>query len=330
VITHRDRAAWLDWRADPTAHRIGASEVAAVLGLSPWVQPWEIWARRCAPQVAPEHRGAELDDGTRWEPRALAVYAQEHLQPMPGRELLALTRPTPYGEASYVHPSIPWLHATPDALVCATRVEMWGPFADPSQIRGVVEVKTDRTPDAPEAWPPDGAEIGDVDTSTPVADWPVPVAYWLQAQTQIACTGAGWVDLYVWFPHYAAMPEARRIRIFPHPRFGGVLEEVAAWRERHLIGGEPPPVTPDDDAGRLALVRWRYPAPAVEREASEVEAEAIGRLVQLRERARETDAAMKRAAVELREMMADARVLRAAGAVATISKSGSLLVRRSA
>ena len=87
-------------------------------------------------------------------------------------------------------------------------------------------------------------------------------------------------------------------------------------------------MTPDDDAGRLALVRWRYPAPAVEREANEVEAEAIGRLVQLRERAREIEAATKRAAVELREMMADARVLRAPGAVATISKSGSLLARR--
>ena len=311
MITHRDRAAWLDWRADPTAHRIGASEVAAVLGLSPWVQPWEIWARRCAPQVAPEHRGAELDDGTRWEPRALAVYRAEHV---PHWHTLDVG-----GTASHLHPGIPWLHATPDAMVYST--------ADRLGV-GVVEVKTDRTPDAGEAWPPDGTEIGDVDTSTPVADWPVPVAYWLQAQTQIACTGAGWVDLYVWLPHYAAMPEARRIRVLPHPSFGGVLEEVAAWRERHLVGGEPPPVTPDDDAGRLALVRWRYPAPAVEREANEVEAEAIGRLVQLRERAREIEAATKRAAVELREMMADARVLRAPGAVATISKSGSLLVRR--
>ena len=331
MITHRDRAAWLDWRADPTAHRIGASEVAAVLGLSPWVQPWEIWARRHAPHLAPEHRGAELEDGQRWEPRALVLYGLEHLQPHQARELLALTRAAPLGgEASYVHPSVPWLHATPDALVCATRVDAGGYVADLHQIRGLVEVKTDRTPDAGEAWPPDGTEIGDVDTSTPVADWPVPVAYWLQAQTQIACTGAGWVDLYVWFPHFAAMPEARRIRVLPHPSFSGVLEEVAAWRERHLIGGEPPPVTPDDDAGRLALVRWRYPAPAVERDASEVEVEAIGRLLQLRERARETEVATKRAAVELREMMADARVLRAPGAVATISKGGSLLVRRSA
>jgi len=215
-----------------------------------------------------------------------------------------------------------WLHATPDGAIW--EIEPNGREA----IVGGAEVKTDRTPDAGEAWPPDGTEIGDVDTSTSVADWPVPVAYWLQAQTQIVCTRARWVDLYVWFPHFAAMPEARRIRVLPHPSFGGVLEEVAAWRERHLVGGEPPPVTPDDDAGRLALVRWRYPAPAVEREASEVEAEAIGRLVQLRERAKEIEAAAKRAAVELREMMMDARVLRAPGAVATISKSGSLLARR--
>ena len=290
ILSHPDRAAWLDWRADPTAHRIGASEVAAVLGLSPWVQPWEVWARRCAPQVAPEHRGAELDDGTRWEPRALAVYEREHAV---GWHMYVPRKPE-----SYTHPAYPWLHATPDGLVCAG-------WDDDLPIVGVVEVKTDRTPDAGEAWPPDGTEIGDVDTSTPVADWPVPVAYWLQAQTQIACTGAGWVDLYVWFPHFAAMPEARRIRVLPHPSFGGVLDEVAAWRERHRVGGEPPPVTPDDDAGRLALVRWRYPSPPGSRPATDEERRLLRRISARRKRAKEDARAIAVARVTLAELMGD-------------------------
>ena len=328
MIAHASRAAWLAWRADPTAHRIGASEVAAVLGLSPWVQPWEIWAQRHAPHLAPVHRGAELEDGQRWEPRALAVYELEHLPLVPFGERLAIARPNPDGDASYTHPAHPWLHCTPDALVCAVRHEAWGSTADHAQVRGLVEVKTDRTLGAREAWPPDGTEIGDVDPTTDAAVWPVPVAYWLQAQTQIACTGAGWCDLYVWLPSHAAMPESRRIRVWPHVGFAGVLEQVAAWRERHLIGGEPPPVLDSDDAGRLALVRWRYPAPAVERDATADEAEAIGRLLELRERSREIEATAQRVAVELRERMADARVLRAFGATATISKSGSLLVRR--
>lgn len=307
MIAHASRAAWLAWRADPAAHRIGASEVAAVLGLSPWVQPWEIWAQRHAPHLAPVHRGAELEDGQRWEPRALAVYAQEHLQPMPGCEPLGLTRPALYGEASYVHPSIPWLHATPDALVCATRVEMWGSFADPGQVRGVVEVKTDRTPDAGEAWPLDGTEIGDVDPTTDAAAWPMPVAYWLQAQTQIACTGAGWCDLYVWLPSHAAMPESRRIRVWPHAGFGGVLEQVAAWRERHLVGGEPPPVLDRDDAGRLALIRWRYPAPGVERRATGEERRLLRRIADRRRRIARDERAVLTSRVELAALMGDAR-----------------------
>lgn len=35
-----DRDTWLDWRKDG----IGASDVAAIIGLSPWASPWSVWA----------------------------------------------------------------------------------------------------------------------------------------------------------------------------------------------------------------------------------------------------------------------------------------------
>ena len=304
AIQHADRAAWLAWRRDPEAHRIGASEVAIVLGLSPWRQPWELWAERCAPHLVTQQRGAELDDGQRWEPRALAVYAQEHVQPLLSREPMALTRSAPPGgEASYVHPSLPWLHATPDALVCATRAEVWGLLPNLDQIRGLVEIKTDRTIGADAAWPADGTEIGDVDSSTPAADWPVPIAYWLQAQAQIVCAGAAWVDLYVWLPRHSGMPEARRVRVLPHPGFSGVLDVVEAWRARHLVGGEPPPVLDEDDAGRMALVRWRYPEPRGSRPATDEERRLLRRIAARRRRVRDDERAIAVARVALAESM---------------------------
>lgn len=322
MITHRDRVAWLDWRADPAAHRVGASEVAIVLGLSPWREPWQLWAERCAPHLVSAERGAELEDGQAWEPRALQIYAAEHLGPI-SDGLWLTTEP----HTSHPHPirSCSWLHATPDGHV-------WGWQTNGREaVVGLVEVKTDRTPGADLAWPADGSEVrpADIHADLPVEAYPVPAHYWLQAQAQLACTGALWCDLYVWLPRFAGMPESRRVRIWPHPGFGGVIEQVARWRDRHLIGGEPPPVRDEDDAGRLALVRWRYPEPDVERDATPEEVNLMGEIIARREREQELERERKRLSVQLRESMREARVVRAPGAKTTISKSNALLVVRS-
>lgn len=55
-----DRATWLAWRRS----HIGASDVAAVLGISPWASPWSLWAEKCS--LVPEQEANEVMTAGRW------------------------------------------------------------------------------------------------------------------------------------------------------------------------------------------------------------------------------------------------------------------------
>lgn len=46
-MTDDDRAEWLEWRRNG----IGATDVAGILGVSPWASPWSVWADKCAPTL---------------------------------------------------------------------------------------------------------------------------------------------------------------------------------------------------------------------------------------------------------------------------------------
>ncbi len=62
---------------------LGASEVAAVLGLSPWVTPYEVWARKTGRLT--EHKQSDaLDAGVRLEPIVLD-WAESQLGPIDRR-----------------------------------------------------------------------------------------------------------------------------------------------------------------------------------------------------------------------------------------------------
>ena len=54
--------------AEPRTARLGASEVAAALGLSPWQTPFQVWARKCgltesAADDSVQRRGRYLEPG---------------------------------------------------------------------------------------------------------------------------------------------------------------------------------------------------------------------------------------------------------------------------
>lgn len=46
IEVYQSRGDWLAARTGKSQHRIGASEVAAILGVSPWAGPWDIWTQR--------------------------------------------------------------------------------------------------------------------------------------------------------------------------------------------------------------------------------------------------------------------------------------------
>ena len=95
-----DRATWLEERKKG----IGASEAAAVLGVSPWSSPMDVWARK--KQLIPEIEDNErLRTGRLFEEPIAQLYAE--------REKVTLTGG---GYDLIHHPSLP-VFATPDRLV---------------------------------------------------------------------------------------------------------------------------------------------------------------------------------------------------------------------
>ncbi len=97
--------------------RIGGSEVAAVLGLSPWQSPYSLWHAKRNGWVTESN--AAMDWGTRVEPALVGWFFDQHpFEQVPG--------------GTFVHHGRSWQLANPDALAV-------NPFGE---IECIVEAKT--------------------------------------------------------------------------------------------------------------------------------------------------------------------------------------------
>jgi putative phage-type endonuclease len=63
-----ERDGWLEWRRGG----IGASDVAAILGISPWASPWSVWADKCG-LLPPEPENEYMTAG-RWLEAAIGPW----------------------------------------------------------------------------------------------------------------------------------------------------------------------------------------------------------------------------------------------------------------
>lgn len=151
-----DRAAWLEARRKG----IGASEIAAAMGISPWESPFSLYWRKV--NGWDYEPSAEMEWGNRLEQAIADKYVDSH----PDR---ALAR----GQLER-HPVYDWMLATPDRYVWAPPVKGVGP-------NGLVELKTAHNADG---W-------GEPGTAE------VPVHYKAQAQWQMAVCDIEWVDFAV-------------------------------------------------------------------------------------------------------------------------------------
>lgn len=115
-----DRAEWLAWRR----HGIGASDVAAIVGLSKWGSPWSVWADKTG--LAPDQEDNDyLEYGRRAEPM-IAGYFND-------RTGLYLTHP----QYLAVHPTHEHHRATLDGLASESPT-----LEDVSLSLGPIESKT--------------------------------------------------------------------------------------------------------------------------------------------------------------------------------------------
>ena len=273
MTTGTSRAEWLAARSKPAPDggpMLGASDVATPFGLG-FTSP----ARFAALLRGDLPREPEPDDprdvravGQRLEHVALAEYALSHDLPMSpdGVERWIDDRIT-----RWHHPRRQWLAVSPDALV-----KEW---IGESTVVGLIEVKIPRSPGALGEYAPDRPEgYGIAATLADPRGPAIPRRYALQVLAQLATIRAcgedmcGFVDLWAW-----AGPHAhRRVRLVwddgAQAAADALFDAVAAWRQRHVLDGEPVPVGCPDDAA-VAVRLWRaegqHAAPGLARIAAD-------------------------------------------------------------
>ena len=209
-------------------HGIYASEIAAIVGLSPWKTPGEVWVEKTGLGLDGELSEEEEQEERPSEDIERGVYLERAIIDWTAARTGEIIRPNsgPDGvsDVTYQHPRIPWAHATPDGII----------YRDDA-IDGVVEVKapswrTAQEWDDPEEIP-DGA----------------PVQYLCQVQWQMECAGARRAII-------GALVDGRlRVYHLTHSeKLANVLLEKAGEFWDSVQAGRPPKVQSASDSAWLS------------------------------------------------------------------------------
>lgn len=190
---------------------IGSSEVAAVLGMSPWSSPWEVWARLVGLVPRYDQTGSDATRrGNMFEPAIGVRYAQEHNLVI---GIHMQTGPA-IGQPPLVRPDAPWMSCRPDFYAM--------PPCDEARL---VEAKTARYLDVEEGW-------GEAGTDR------VPRHYQIQLIWLMAVTDWHRVDLAA----FATGNDEWRIYTLRRSERveKAVVDRARDWYERHIVEGHPP------------------------------------------------------------------------------------------
>lgn len=280
----RSRRAWLEARRSG----LGASETAAVLGLSKWKTPLSVYLDKVddspivdeAPSVAAQI-GLDMEDMVaRWTVRAWPDLGK--VGPTPG--LLA-------------HPDHPWMLATIDRLLYERGT------ADAPPL-GILEVKTTSRWNYEQNWI-DGVPPGYVQ---------------VQVQQQLAVSGLDTAWVACWVRDEApekALKEPYRIDADPvvHEQ---MITYAGAWWADHVEKRVPPPAVPDD-----APIMNRLHVPNLDADPVEADAyleNAVAHWLDAKERAKIAAADIASTEVAMKDAMIRA------GANAIARPDGQLLV----
>jgi putative phage-type endonuclease len=214
----RSHEAWL------RARRIGSSDVAPILGLSPYRSAWDVYERLVHGRQ--EDAGDAARRGQLLEPYVLRRYSAETGRPV--------RRAPPFT----LFDRDEWATATPDA------------FGDDEVP--VVEAKTDRHR---ERW----GEPTTITRWEPATEKIVRPDYYLQVQHQLFVLDAPAADLAVLLPgDDPFLPELRVYRIERDLEVEAALvERLRGWWQQHIVGKEPPPFDGSFAATRYLTRRQR-------------------------------------------------------------------------
>lgn len=229
AVLYENRNTWLaDRRSAAPDYAFGATDCTAVLGRG-YASPWEVYLGARG-ELPPKEDTPDLRRGRKWESRVREDYeeATGHLVSAPLCRVQS--------------ESHPWLRPSPDGFAYDGNLLEWGGL----------ECKTDRHGDR---WGEDGTII---DSWAGDAADLVPPAYAMQCYFLLAATRLPWWDIAVEIPSRADFVELRVLRLVADPSTQDELVGlVAEWRERHLVGGEEPPV--DGSPALTAHLTRRFP-----------------------------------------------------------------------
>lgn len=263
-----------EWR-EARRSRIGGSDIAAIMGLSPWCSPWQLWHRKRG--ILDDATSSGLQEAGHYVELAAAPwYADHHL---PEGTWLRNT-------GTWVHQDRDWQLANPDRLI----------VDNPHSVRhpvGVLEIKF--TPNTSSEWGRDGTGSA-------------PAHYWAQVQWYMSVFGVEWADFAV-----LSTWGFRRFHVERDDEWiGYALDEAERFLAMLALGVEPDDSR--EPAGRrYALERLRHPDITEERVTiDDLDAlQVIGQAAQLNAAAKDAAAEAKaftdQAKAILAPVMGDAR-----------------------
>lgn len=320
---YADRDAWLVARQERiAAGGIGSTTAAALLGVSPWRTPWDVWAAVHAQQLVEERKPAD--------PRLLARGLA--LEGLADRLYRESTDAETWGVDLHTTVSSGVLTVSPDAY---TR--------SPEGV-GVAEYKVVQ-PWRRDGYPSDLLEVrtlADLDAASSMGRWPVDRQYVVQCYAHLIATGADYCDLYAVFAEDVqvgatvdgwdtpiAVSGTSRLRIWrDDATLAAVLRTIETAHRAIVINGQEPiehrPPPPWDTT--------RDPLQG-KRDATAAEYETLAEIAQLAAKTKANKAHLDQLRAILRDTIADSgsagiRAESTAGTIsASVSARGRLTIR---
>lgn len=216
-----DRAAWLERRR----RGIGGSDVAGVIGISPWQSPWSIWVDKVGLVPVDESTATDaMEFGTRAEPM-MSRWFQDRTGLNVGGE-----------QTEVEHPEHPWMLVTVDGFVYDRDVYTAERGDLPDRL-GVHEIKC--TTDSAAEWAED-----------------IPVHYQCQAQWAMAVTGLP----KVWFSVLHLAFGRIKYEVYEFDRDETEIEFLRSscstfWHD-HVVTGTPPPADAHSATTEALNMAW--------------------------------------------------------------------------
>lgn len=234
---------------------IGGSDIAALLGLSPYKTPLQLWLEKTG-REEPQHDSDALERmhwGTVLEDVVARHYS--HLHDVRVQRINDTLR----------HPQAPVALANIDrAVVEPGSRARWDD--DARRVLGasrLLEVKTAH------ALARHGADWG-----SPGSD-EVPQHYWLQCQWYLGITGLPFADLAVLF---GGQKYAEYVIASDSGLFDDLIAEADGWWRRHILADTPPDPSTEDEARQL----WKSHVAGKAKIVDVTVAEAVDRLAEIK------------------------------------------------